>query len=183
MKRFLESVLGINVRCALGSRWPRLYRIAYSWCHDPHTAADLAQETMARALRSRDRLPSEQALDAWLFQIMRNCWRDQRRRHRPTTDVDELPLASDADPERTHYGAQVSARVQAAVADLSEDHRQVFTLVVIDGLTYEQVAQALEIPVGTVMSRLWRARQRLQDKLHDLAPLRELPSARLWSVK
>lgn len=183
MPRFLETILGISVRGALQSRWTRLYRVAYSWCQDHHLAGDLAQETMARALRSRERMPSEQALDVWLFQIMRNCWRDQLRRQKPTLDADALPLTSDSDPERAHYGSQISERVQAAVAQLSEDHRQVFTLVVIDGLGYEQVAQALEVPVGTVMSRLWRARQRLQEQLHDLAPLRELPSVKLWSVK
>lgn len=183
MKRLFESVLGISVRAALHTRWPRLYRVAYSWCDDPHLAGDLAQETMARALRSRLRMPSEQALDAWLFQILRNCWRDHLRRRKPTVDADEVVLLSEADPEKAHCHAQLSERVSAAVASLSEDHRQVFTLVVVDGLSYEQVAHALEIPMGTVMSRLWRARQRLQEQLYDVAELHEVPSARLWRVK
>lgn len=161
---------GINVRAALQSDWPRLYKVAYAWCHDPHLARDLAQETVARALRSRERMPNAQAMTVWLFKIMHNCWMDQLRRQRPTVDVEEAGLVSDSDPERCHHAAQISARIHTALASLSESQRQVFTLAVLEGMSYEQVAAILEIPTGTVMSRLWRARQRLQALLIDLAP-------------
>lgn len=183
MKRLFGSMFGVSVRAALHSRWPRLYRVAYSWCHDPQLADDLVQETAARALRSREHMPNAKALEVWLFQIMRNCWRDHLRRLKPTVDVDAMNLQSDSDPERIHYNAQVSARVRAAVASLNDDQRQIFTLVVVDGMSYDAVAQVLEIPIGTVMSRLWRARQQLQEQLRDLAPQPNSPAAKLWSVK
>jgi RNA polymerase sigma-70 factor (ECF subfamily) len=174
---------GICVRKAIASRWNRLYRIAYSWCHDPDLASDLVQETLARALRSRAQMPNARAFDVWLFRIMSNFWRDCFRRTPDLTEIRETHLGDGADPGDAHYGDQVLTRVRSAVGELSVQQRQVFTLVAVEGLSYEEVATVLEIPVGTVMSRLWRARQYLKDRLHDLDPAVNESGARLWRVK
>lgn len=183
MNSVLSPLFGISVRKSLAKRWPRLYRVAYSWCHDPHLARDLAQETIARALRSRRRMPDDKALDTWLFRILHNCWCDQLRRARPMLDSDALELQSDFDQEECYYSDQVRALVANAVASLSSTHRAVFALVVMEGFTYEQAADTLEIPIGTVMSRLARARAQLRERLQSLTPQPARNSASLRRIK
>ena len=73
----------------------RLYRIAYSWCHDPMLADDLAQETLSRAIQKIDQLRKRDAMDAWLFSILNNQWREYLRRSRPCEDIDnQIYMAS-----------------------------------------------------------------------------------------
>lgn len=143
----------------------RLYRIAYSWCHDAMLADDLAQETLSRAMQKLDQLKNENRLDAWLFAILNNQWREYLRRSRPCEDIDELVFGHDETPEYWHDRQQTVDQVQLAITELALGQRQVITLVDIEGLSYAQVSKALDIPVGTVMSRLNRARTALQEKL------------------
>lgn len=159
---------GIAVREYAPLKWDKLYRIAFSWCHDPDFAADLVQETLSRALRSRERFPNEKAMEVWLFRIMNNCRHDHYRRYRETVDIDEMELVDAKTVEDEYHTAHTLERVRIAVAGLSEKYRRVFTLIAIEGLSYEAVADILDIPVGTVMSRLCRARQQLKTQLGDL---------------
>lgn len=158
-----------RIREKLEEKWPRLYRIAYSWNHDPHLSADLVQETLVKALKKPRRLDGVDALDKWLIRILVNCWHDHWRRQKPTLDVYELTLASESSPERDHETRQVIDQVRAAVAALGPDQREVVTLVDLEGMSYREVGEVLDIPVGTVQSRLFRARQQLETTLKDLA--------------
>ena len=147
----------------------RLYRVAYSWCHDPCLADDLVQETLLKGLKSAHQLKDSELLLSWLFSILANCLRDHFRRQYPTADVEEimeLP-AHDASPEERHTENEVVGRVRRAVATLPMGQRQVITLVDLEELSYSQTAAALGIPVGTVMSRLCRARRALRERLHE----------------
>jgi RNA polymerase sigma-70 factor (ECF subfamily) len=147
---------------------PRLCRLAYAWCHDAHLAEDLAQETLARAVDRVDQLKDEEALEGWVFAILNNCWRDYLRCCKNCVDIDEIDeavLAHDATPERLYASRQTTNRVQRAIARLPIGQRQVLTLVDIEELSYANVAAVLAIPVGTVMSRLSRARLALKDIL------------------
>jgi len=148
---------------------PRLYRTAYAWCHDACLAEDLVQEAMAKGLKSVHQVKDELVLEAWLYSILNNCWRDHFRRMRPQANIDEimeLP-SGDPDPEQNHAESELVMRVRRAVARLPLGQRQVVTLVALEEMSYGGAAQALGIPVGTVMSRLSRARLALRELLHE----------------
>jgi RNA polymerase sigma-70 factor (ECF subfamily) len=142
-----------------------LYRIAYAWCHDTTLADDLVQDTLGKALRHADQLREATRLDAWLLRIMSNCWRDHFRRQHDTLDIDEMDYTDGSTPESDHVRDEMVTQVRHAVAALPEGQRQVLTLVDLEGSGYAEVAEILGIPVGTVMSRLSRARQCLKDRL------------------
>ncbi|MDH4191885.1 MAG: sigma-70 family RNA polymerase sigma factor [Betaproteobacteria bacterium] len=150
-----------------------LYRLAYAWCHDPALADDLVQETLLRALDRSAQLRDPQRLKSWLCSILANCLRDHYRRTRTFEDIDELDEAvlSHADtPESARESAQVVARVRDEVSRLPLGQRQVLTLVDLQECSYAEVAQILDLPIGTVMSRLCRARAALKLRLLDAAP-------------
>jgi RNA polymerase sigma-70 factor (ECF subfamily) len=146
----------------------RLYRIAYAWTHNASLADDLVQETLAKALTKSTQLRDPNASSAWLYSILANCYADHFRRLKTTEEIDEETLIHEATPETESGRQQVVGRVRAAIAKLSEGQRQVITLVDLEGLSYVEVAQALDIPIGTVMSRLCRARIALRDYLQEL---------------
>ena len=153
---------------------PRLHRLAYAWCHDAALADDLVQDTLAKALTRSDQLRDEAALESWLFSILNNCWRDHLRARRDVlemSELDEAILADDVGPEQVYASRQAARRVHHAIARLPLGQRQVITLVDIEECSYVEVARILDVPVGTIMSRLSRARQALREHLRaDQAP-------------
>lgn len=173
-----------SIRAQLKERRMRLYRVAYSWCHDRALADDLAQEALTRGLARLHQLRDVAQLDGWLFKILHNCWRDCHRCQKGFQNVDELEdyqYAHTDTPEYIHSRSQVVDRVRTAVSLLPIGQCQVLTLVDLEGFSYNQVADILEIPIGTVMSRLCRARQALKVSLIELAPATK--TALLRSVK
>jgi len=142
-----------------------LYRIAYSWCHNAALADDLVQETLAKALKNRNQLRDQKTIKAWLYRILSNCWRDHFRRSRETVDIDDVILIESDTPDRHHDRQQIIDRVRNAIARLPMGQRQVISLVDLEGCSYIEVAQILDTPIGTVMSRLSRARKALKDQL------------------
>lgn len=143
----------------------RLYRVAYSWCHDPDLADDLAQEALSKALKNGKQLRDPKALDTWLFRILNNCWHDFLRRRKEQDEFDEERYEHHDSPEVLNSRRETIERVQGAVAQLSSGQREVLTLVDLEGFSYVEVAEILDIPIGTVMSRLCRARRALADQL------------------
>jgi RNA polymerase sigma-70 factor (ECF subfamily) len=165
-------------RPGIEAQRPLLYRIAYAWCHDAALADDLVQETLSKALVRRAQLRDEAALKAWMVSIMNHCWLDYLRSRRDFDDIDDLhdELESGADsPEACCNREQVIACVRAAVERLPLGQRQVLTLVDLEDFGYTEVAGILDIPVGTVMSRLSRARASLKNLLE---PAMLQPAAR-----
>lgn len=152
-------------RDALQRSRARLYRMAYAWCHNAALADDLAQEALAKALRKAGQLRDPKARDAWLFSILANCYRDHYRRQRDTVDIDDVELLDEATPESRSSQQEIVVKVRAAIAKLSEGQRQVVTLVDLEGFSYIEVANILGVPIGTVMSRLCRARNALKELL------------------
>jgi RNA polymerase sigma-70 factor (ECF subfamily) len=104
-------------------------------------------------------------LEHWLFRILNNCWREHLRRQHPSVDIEGLVLSTDQTPERGLRRQQVIDRVRCAIDRLPLGQRQVITLVDLQGFAYNEVAEVLEIPIGTVMSRVSRARQTLKEEL------------------
>ena len=84
-----------------------LYRIAYSWCHNPALADDLVQETLAKALKNSSQLRDQQTIRAWLYRILSNCWRDHFRCRRETVDVDDIVLIETQTPDLQHDRQQI----------------------------------------------------------------------------
>jgi RNA polymerase sigma-70 factor (ECF subfamily) len=157
----------------------RLYRIAWAWCHDSHLADDLVQETLARALAKLDTLREESRLQVWLTQILANLYRDQFRRPPAETGLETDALATEDDPEQAANRTQLIVRTREAIEKLKDDQRQVLTLVDVAEFSYADTATILDVPVGTVMSRLSRARRRIREILEkqgighaDVVPLR-----------
>ena len=161
-----------------------LYRLAYSWCHDAQLAEDLTQEAVEKALRNAAQVHEPGRLKGWLYRILANCLRDHYRARREHDDLQEYAdtLAdSGPTPEEAQARAQVTARVRRAVAGLPLGQRQVVTLVDLEGCSYAEVGEALQIPIGTVMSRLCRARQALRARL--LGAVEDDREFKLRSVK
>jgi RNA polymerase sigma-70 factor (ECF subfamily) len=161
----------------------RLYRIAYSWTHNAALADDLVQETLAKALKKSGQLRDPNAGDAWLYSILANCYHDHFRRLRTAEEIDENTLTHESTPEKESSEQEIVLKVRAAIARLAEGQRQVVTLVDIQGLSYMEVAQILNVPIGTVMSRLCRARYALKDLLGELAPKLAAEETKIRRIK
>lgn len=149
----------------------RLFRLAYSWCHNRALADDLTQEALAKAIAKAGQLRDWEALDSWLFGILANCLNDHYRSQREVFDIESVEerfLVSEGHgPEEEYLQSEAVRRIRAAIAELPIGQRQVVTLVDLEELSYAEVASILEIPVGTVMSRLCRARQALKELLRE----------------
>lgn len=146
---------------------PRMRRFARSLTFHREDADDLVQLSMERALGRSEQWTPGTRLDSWIFRIIKNAWIDELRSR---TRRDELFVPEEAGE---HVGDdfaeahQQRLAIQKAVSLLSEEHRLVVGLVLVDGLAYKDAAEVLEIPVGTLTSRLARAREALQQILSD----------------
>ncbi len=146
-----------------------MLRLAYSWCGDSMLAEDLVQESFAKAIKNHKQLKDQDKLKCWLFSILNNCWREHLRKARNMTDIDDLVFISAENIESDASSRQTVQKVRQAIAELPLGQRQVVTLVDLMELSYAEVAMTLEIPTGTVMSRLNRARETLKVKLLSYA--------------
>jgi RNA polymerase sigma-70 factor (ECF subfamily) len=155
-------------RTILANNRNRLYRMAYSWTHDPVLADDLVQQACYQALRKQRHLRDIEAADAWLFRILANCLADHHRVRREVLNGDEIVEVDKRTPEQATQEDQVARKVRDAIATLPLPQRQVVTLIDLEGFAYAAVAEILDIPVGTVMSRLSRGRRALRDRLLDI---------------
>ena len=143
-----------------GSR-TKLYRMALAWCHDPMLADDLVQETLMLALQKIHQLKNDAAFDGWVYTILNNVWLGYLRKTRPSEDIDQLVVADGASPEHEMLMQQVDLMVRSAMSSLPNAQRQVVSLIDLEGLSYNEVSEVLQVPIGTVMSRLNRARTAL----------------------
>jgi RNA polymerase sigma-70 factor (ECF subfamily) len=155
-----------------------LYRVALRLTANAADAEDLVQETMLRAYRSWDRYTPGTNAKGWLLTILRHLFINEYRRksrHPETVDVDTIePFAlfqevQEEDPQGAFFDKIVDDEVLRAVDQLPEAFREAVTLSDVEGLSYEEVAKVLDVPVGTVKSRLYRGRRLLQAKLYDYA--------------
>ena len=154
----------------------RLYRLAFSWTGDAQLADDLVQATCERALKQWAQVKDVDKLEQWACRIMRNLLHDHYRRQLPTEDWTEYSevLASHENVEAQIERDERHLRLHHAMLRLSLPLREVVTLVDLEGYSYQEVAEILDVPRGTVMSRLHRARTRLRQLLEDDATLKPL---------
>ena len=155
-----------------------LYRVGRRLTGETADAEDLVQETLLRAWRGWAGFTPGSNVRAWLLTILRNTfvsrWRSRKREGISISLDDADPHAiyravGSEDPEGHFFERVVDAKVLAAVEALPEEFREALVLSDLEGLPYAEVAEVLAIPVGTVKSRLFRARRLLQHRLHDHA--------------
>jgi len=158
----------------------RIYMHTYQIVRNEEDALDLTQETFIRAWKSLTRFDRTGPFSSWLHRIATNAAIDlcRRRRIRPQSDIEfgsmkidpasrTTPWSSEA-PGESVDRAEIKRRVEAAFAALSPEHRAVIVLKEIEDLSYEEIARNLSCSTGTVMSRLFYARKKLQTLLRDL---------------
>ncbi|MFL7792288.1 MAG: RNA polymerase sigma factor [Anaerolineae bacterium] len=140
--------------------------VVYRMCGDVNLAEDAAQEAFIRAWKHLPNYRPQSPFRNWVYRIATNAALDVLRRERETVDVDALPIpSSGAGPEAAVQEAERSSRVKQAVLELPEASRTVLVLREYEGLSYKEIADTLGIPIGTVMSRLNYARNRLRESL------------------
>jgi len=142
---------------------PRLRRFAASLTGNLADADDLVQDTVERALKNLHRWQPGTRLDSWMYRIAQNLWIDtvRARRARPTVNADPPEAAVAFDGVRAAEAKLTFADTCRALGKLPEQQRVVVALVLIEGLSYREAAEILELPMGTVTSRLARAREAL----------------------
>lgn len=159
----------------------KIYRIAYGYMLNKDDALDVTQETFVKAYENLDSFKKASSLFTWLCQIAINQAIDLRRKksRRRTVQLEESvpaesnsvtsttghPLGIAEEPSRAAEEKELQAQFMSALEELSEKHRSVFLLHTVEGLSYREIADTLGIAIGTVMSRLFYARQRLQARL------------------
>ncbi len=146
---------------------PRLRRFARTIARNREDADDLVQIALERALNRANQWQSGTRLDSWIFQIMRNAWIDEVRSRVRHDRVFAPEEAGENVGEATMEAHVQAMAVRTAMAHLNEDQRMVIGLVLVEGLPYKEAAEALDIPVGTLTSRLARAREALQAILSE----------------
>ena len=156
----------------------RLYRVAFSWCGDEMLADDLVQEAIETGIRKRRQLRDESKLFSWLYRILNNAWYAHLRKDKAHVILDDDIPSDNMGPCNSCQEIELVTQVRTAVALLPKDQRQVISLVDLGGLAYCEVAEALEIPIGTVMSRLHRARKGLLARLDQAPPASAVARAR-----
>lgn len=153
---------------------PNLRRYARALTGDPAAADDLVQDCVERALSRLHLWRPDGDMRAWLFTIMRNIWRNdlrQRARRPASVTLDETTEPAVAPPQ----GDRLALRdMQAALLTLAEEQREVVLLVGLEGLSYAEAARVTGVPLGTVMSRLKRGRDRLAALTAGEAPIRRV---------
>lgn len=159
---------GDSVRRELASLVPRLRRFARALTRKPDEADDLVQIALEKALRNLDAWTPGTRLDSWMFRIMKNAWIDEVRSRSVRTRVfapeeaGERVGADGAAAMEIHLDAQA---VRSAMETLPEEQRVAVALVLVEGLSYREAADLLEVPMGTLTSRLARGRAAIEAKL------------------
>ncbi|MEM6897827.1 MAG: RNA polymerase sigma factor [Pseudomonadota bacterium] len=158
-----------DIKTALIALLPRMRRFAMSMTRSATEADDLVQEACLRAISRADQWDPAQPLDRWVFRIARNLWISELRKRKVRVGQGQVPaeetheLVSSETGETTVAAAQLTSRIWALPEELSS----VLLLVSVEGYTYKEASALLEIPLGTVMSRIHRARKILSEQLCD----------------
>lgn len=148
----------------------RIYTFAYRLTGDPHDAADLAQEVLMRVRRGLDGF-TPGSFEAWLWRITHNAFVDEhrRRKRRPSVPLpdepDRLAQAASPPPDEVLASIRLGDDVQKALLSLPPDFREAIVMCDVVGLSYQEIAEATGVPIGTVRSRIHRGRRQLREWL------------------
>lgn len=165
-----DTVADTDVHASLVAALPRLRRFARSLARNSHDADDLVQIAIERALRRIDQWRPGTPLVSWLFGIVRNAWLDEarsrRRRVRLFTNDDEMANVG----ERSAESNETSLSIASAMERLPDEQRLAVSLVLVEGLSYKEAADVMQVPIGTLTSRLARGRATLVELLDGTRP-------------
>ena len=157
----------------------RIFGLISRYVHDPDEVQDVAQEAFIKAYRALPKFRGDSAFYTWLYRIAINTAKNylvSRSRRPPGSDVDvedaEYYASGGAlheieTPENALFGAELKAVVEAAIRNLPEDLRTAVTLREFDGLSYEDIADIMDCPIGTVRSRIFRAREAIDSQVKE----------------
>ena len=154
-----------NIQEQIVALLPRLRRFARNLVRSPHDADDMVQIAVERALLRLDQWHRDARLDSWLFKILRNAWIDEMRSRGRRAKIFMPEEAGEHVGEASIDREVERLSVQGALARLPEDQRLAVSLVLVEGLAYKDAADVLEVPIGTLTSRLARGRDALQAML------------------
>jgi RNA polymerase sigma-70 factor (ECF subfamily) len=161
----------------------RLYGYAFNLAGNRHQAEDLVQDCAVRALAAKNTPSDERAYKAWLFRILRNVFLDQLRHNKTVASAtDDEKFASETEYWQGDERFITNLTVKLEMAKLRRQQREIIALIDLVGLSYAETAQLLGVPVGTVMSRISRARRKLLDAIGS-SNVRELPVERKRGVR
>ena len=158
-----------EVKWLIAREIPRLRRYAAALADSPEAADDLVQDCLERAIRKRGQWKREGSIRSWLYRILYTVFLNQsgrRRRWRDEVPIDDV-AAPAAEPARQEQQV-ICSDIAAAMQRLPPEQRAAIALTALEGLSYEEAARVLRVPIGTVRSRLFRGRERL----NNLAPQR-----------
>ena len=156
-----------RLRQIVEQHYSAIYGYAYRLSGSVADAEDLTQQTFLIAHQKLHQVREQDKVDRWLYTIARTCFLKSRRRKRPSPAAN-LELNVDEIPERFRNDSPVDEeRLQQALNELGDDFKVVVMMFYFEDLSYKQIAEELEIPIGTVMSRLARAKGRLRQGLAD----------------
>jgi len=171
-----EARLERATQAQIAKWYPRLFRTALRLTRNPEDAADVTQQTFYKAFRSWDTFDGGALRTTWLHQILLNCVRDWSRRRsvRSAEPLDEWTIAATADretdPAETVERSERADRLVDAINNLPTLVKQAFAATVLDGYTYQEAAELLGLPMGTVASRVHQARRRLTEAMRQAFP-------------
>ena len=157
----------------------RMYAIALRMMGNREDAQDCAQEAMVRIYRAMSAFKGQSSLATWIYRITMNTCLDElrRKKNRPSTSLDNLldqgwsPSDGDNSPERRAIQSETRKTLAGAIRDLPEDMRSSIVLRDVQGYSYDEIAQMLDVNVGTIKSRISRGREKLREKLSKKAEL------------
>jgi RNA polymerase sigma-70 factor (ECF subfamily) len=161
----------------------RIFNLCYGMLRNKDDAADLVQEAFIKAYKNIDRFKGNSKFYTWLYRIAKNACIDfiRKQKRRKTVDFDDsirreepvdgdetlLPSPLGINPAKVAGRKELLEQIEAALDTLSDNHREILILREIDGLAYQEIADTLEISIGTVMSRLYHARKYMQNELSE----------------
>jgi len=156
----------------------RAYGVAFGVVKNQQDAADVVQEAFIKVHRHLDGFQGNSSFYTWLYRIVMNLSIDHLRRKKKVTEFDEtvrkddaladgatLPQSAHENPAKAIARKELTDQLHAALAELPEYHRAVIVLREVEGLSYEEMAKILKVPKGTIMSRLFHARRKMQERL------------------
>lgn len=157
-----------SFRTELVALLPKLRAFALAMARNAHDADDLVQSAFERALKHGRNADPGFRLDSWMYKIVQNLWIDQTRRKKVRSETatldDAVQIAGD-DGRRVVEGRSSLSRVKTAFDNLSPELRAAASLVIVNGASYREAADALDVPIGTIMSRVARARGAMKESL------------------
>jgi RNA polymerase sigma-70 factor (ECF subfamily) len=156
---------------------PRAYGFALGKVKDPEEAKELSQGAFLRAFRAIDRFDESRPFYPWLLTILRNLCISHLRRQRPMISIDDMPPAKQGTKPKG-LSPELRLSLKQALDSLSESDRELVILKDFQDLTYNEISAILNVPRGTVQSRLYYARRRLRDHLNGVLPHHKKPSSK-----